>query len=218
MASPPARPTVRRSRGERRATYALKLLAIVVLSALILGAVLDFIGRVSSVAVILVGAVFFTYVIYPPVRRLTTRLPLIWSILVVYAAIVLIAAFGLAFIVPAFYGETQSLVRAMPQIVHNAQAFVTDPKNPLVAHLPASVRDYLAKVPAQLVGLAGGYVSTAAASIVGLALSVAGLLATLVVIPIVSVYLLIEAPDAIRTFAHALPAGARPEAMSLMHD
>jgi predicted PurR-regulated permease PerM len=219
MIPTPERPIIgRRSRGERRVTYALKILLLIALSAVMLSAILDFIGRVKSVAVIVIGAIFFTYVIYPAVRRLNTRLPLLWSILLVYAGIVLIVAFGVSFVVPALYTDSQSLVRATPQIVHNAQAFFSTPANPLIARLPEGVRDYLATVPPQLAKLGQEYAATGAAGVLALLLSVVGLLATVVVIPVISVYLMIEAPDLIRAGLRAVPPRAQPGTLALLRD
>ncbi len=218
MVPPSDRPSGRRSRGERRVTYALKVLALVALAAVMLSAILDFIGRIKSVAVIVIGAVFFTYVIYPAVRRLNARLPLIWSILVAYAAIAALVAFGVAVVVPALYSDSQSLVRAMPQIVHNAQEFFIDSGNPLVARLPEPVRDYLATVPPQLAKLGQEYAASGAAGVISLLLSVVGLLATVVVIPVLSVYLMLEAPDLIRAGLRVVPARAQPGTLAVLRD
>jgi predicted PurR-regulated permease PerM len=218
MLPSPGRPPARRSRGERRVTYALKILLLIALTAVMLSAVLDFIGRIRSVAVVVVGAIFFTYAIYPLVRRLNARFPLLWSILLAYVGIVAIIAFGVAVVVPALYADSQSLVRTSPELVHNAQVFFSNPHNPLIARLPESVRGYLATVPPQLAKLGQDYAAAGAASFFALLLSVVGLLATVVVIPVISVYLMIEAPGLIRAGLQALPARARPEALALMHD
>jgi len=218
MSTAPDRPIARRSRGERRVTYALKILALIVLSAVILSAILDFVGRIFSVAIILVGAVFLTYVIYPAVHRVNTRLPMLWSIVAVYAMFAAIVAFGIAIVVPALYNDTQSLVRSAPALIHAEQRFFTDPNNPIIARLPDAVRTYLAKVPTQLVQFAGGYAGTAASGVLAIVLSVVGLLATLVVIPVLAAYIMIEAPRMIQTLLNAVPERARPEATLLLHD
>lgn len=61
----------KRSLNDRRVTFALKVVALVALVAVILSAILSFIGRIPSVAVIIIGAIFFTYVIYRPCGGLT---------------------------------------------------------------------------------------------------------------------------------------------------
>jgi predicted PurR-regulated permease PerM len=218
MVSSTGRPPGRRSRAERRVTYALKILTLIALGAVMLSAVLDFVGRISSVAVIVIGAVFFSYTIYPAVKRLSGRLPLLWSILFVYAAIVVIVVLGVSFVLPALYDDTQSLVRSMPQFVHNAQTFFADSKNPLLARLPPAVRNYLETVPPQLAKIAQDYAAAGAAGILALLLSAVGLVATVVVIPVISAYLMIEAPDLIRAALRALPPRAQPEAVAILRD
>jgi predicted PurR-regulated permease PerM len=152
------------------------------------------------------------------VRWLNTRLPLLWSITVVYLAIAALAVIGISTIAPALYEQAQTLVKSTPEIARNAQTFLDDPHNPILARLPGSVRDYIATVPAELAVMAEKYAGDAASRFVSLALSVVGIVATVVVIPVLSVYLLFEAPDLNAWFMRVLPARARPKAASIVHD
>ncbi|MGH8164396.1 MAG: hypothetical protein ACREP1_08695, partial [Rhodanobacteraceae bacterium] len=63
---------------DARLNAALKTLAIVILSAIVLVGFLDFLGHVRTVATIVIGAVFLCYIIYPLVRTLNRQLPL-WA-------------------------------------------------------------------------------------------------------------------------------------------
>jgi len=207
-----------RSRGERRVTYALKVVLLVAVAAIMLSWFLDFVGRISSVAIIVIGATFFTYLIYPAVRRLNTRMPMALSILVVYAVIAGVAGLLIATVVPPLYEEAQTLVRTSPTLVHSAQRFLTDPNNPLLARLPASMRAYLASVPPQLARFAQQYAGDAAAQAVTIALSVVGIVATVIIIPVMSVYMMFEAPEIIAALLRVVPASNRPAAIALLHD
>jgi predicted PurR-regulated permease PerM len=168
--------------------------------------------------VILVGAVFFTYAIYPIVRRLNERLPLVWSIVVVYVGIAALAGFAVSFVVPALADDVQSLARATPTLVHNAQSALADPHDPFVRRLPSVARDYLTKVPEQVAALAQRYGTEAASRVVTLLLSMVALIATVVVIPVMSVYLMLEAPNMIATCLRVVPPKWRAETASLLHD
>jgi len=216
MKTPPSAPL--RSRAERRLTYWLKLLLTVVLAALVLSGVLDFLGRIASVTAILIGAVFFTYLIYPLVRRLQSRMPLGAAIAVVYAGIALLVILGAAFVLPALASDAQSLVREYPSIVHNAQTALADPANPVVRRLPPALRDYLGDLPAKLGILAQRYGGEAASRALNILLSTFAVLATLVIIPVISVYLLFEAPDLLRILMDAVPPRARPRTAAVLHD
>lgn len=208
----------RRSLLERRVTLGLKIVLLIAISALVLSGVLDFIGRIRSVAVILIGAVSFTYVIYPFVRRLNARLPLIWSILIVYLALAVIIGFGAAVVLPAIVSDSQSLVKATPGFVQDAQTYLVDPDNPLIARLPQSLRDYIAALPAELVSLAQQYGGQAATRVLSLVLSTVSVLATLIVIPVLSVYLIMEAPTLLDGFMGFVPPRARAKTLAIMKD
>jgi len=208
----------RRSRNDRRVTYALKVLTLIALVAVIIGAVVSFIGRIPSVAVIIVGAIFFTYIIYPAVRWLSARMPLIYAILIVYVGIAGVVALGVSTVAPALINDTQTLIRSTPQIVHSAQTALNDPQNPVLARLPPAIRQYLAALPPELVHRAQGYGGEAATRIVSLLASVAGLLATMIIIPVLSLYLLFEAPGLIRDLMRVIPERLRPKALAFMHD
>jgi predicted PurR-regulated permease PerM len=144
--------------------------------------------------------------------------PLVGSIAIVYFAIAAIGGFGLAVVVPALYDDLQSLGHAMPTFVHNAQVAVSDPHDPFVRRLPPMARDYLAKVPAQLAAGAERYGTEAASSVLTFVLSFVALLATIVVIPVMSVYLMLEAPSLLAATMRIVPPKWRPEAESVLRD
>ena len=200
-----AKPVRRISLVERRVTFALKIILLIAVSAIVLSAIGDFIARIRSVAIILVGAVFFTYLIYPIVRRLHRRLPLIWSILLVYVA-------------PVIAGEVQALVKQYPRIIHDASAQINDPNNPLLVRLPQGMRDYLATIPSELGTLGQNYAGQAASQALGLVLSAVGILATIVVIPVISIYLMVEVPDLKESLVEFIPPGGRPKALAILKD
>ena len=213
-----AKPVRRISLVERRVTFALKIILLIAVSAIVLSAIGDFIARIRSVAIILVGAVFFTYLIYPIVRRLHRRLPLIWSILLVYLGIALIVGFGIAFVAPVIAGEVQALVKQYPRIIHDASAQINDPNNPLLVRLPQGMRDYLATNPSELGTLGQNYAGQAASQALGLVLSAVGILATIVVIPVISIYLMVEVPDLKESLVEFIPPGGRPKALAILKD
>ena len=209
---------VRRSRGERRTTYLLKVLATVALGAVVVAAIFAFFMRVPTVTVVLVGATFFTYAIYPLVRRLNARVPLVLAIVIVYAAIAAVAAIFAFAIVPALASDLQSLGAALPEIVRNAQSFVTNPHNPILRRLPPPIRSYLVGLPPQAAHLAQTYAGDAASRTFAIVLSAVSLVATAVVIPVVSVYLMIEAPDLIDGLVARLPQRLQPKATAIVRD
>ena len=211
-------PPRRRSRNDRRVTYALKVLALVSLVAVMLSAIVEFIARIPSVAVILIGAIFFTYIIYPAVRFLNARMPMIWAVVIVYLTILAVVAIGISTVAPALIDDTQALVKSLPQLVHSTQVSLSDPKNPVIARFPLAVRTYLAGLLPEFVHRAQGYGGEAASRLFSLAASAVGLLATIVIIPVLALYLLMEAPQLLRDSMRVIPAKSQPKALAFLHD
>jgi len=206
------------SRGERRVTYALKILALVGLSAFMLFNVLSFLSRISSVAVIVIGAIFFTYVVYPLVRRLNARLPLGAAIGIVYFGIALVIGIGLAVIVPPLSTDIKDLVANYPTIERNATAWISNPQNPFFRRLPLGAREYITTLPAELTKLAQHYAGEAATKALGIVLSTVAIIATCVVIPVLSAYMMLDAENLKRYAVAAIPVKARPKTLAIVAD
>lgn len=218
MSVVPPRARRPRSRAERRVTYSLKVLLLVVLGAMVLSASLDFLNRIHSFTVILVGAIFFTYVVYPAVRALAKRIPAIAAILLVYAGLAVLASLAFAFLVPALASDAQALVKAYPGIVLRAQATLSDPANPLWARLPSNAREYLNDLPLQIGSLAQQYAGGAAARALAILLSAVSVIATVVVIPVISAYLMLEHEMLLARAMRAIPPSAQPKVGSILRD
>ena len=72
---------------DERVTLALKLLMVLVLAAYLGHYLIDFFARIRGIVYILIGAVFFAYLIYPAVHWLSRWMKRIFAILIVYAGI-----------------------------------------------------------------------------------------------------------------------------------
>lgn len=209
----------RRARSEARVTYWLKVLALISLAVFMLAMVLQFLARIPSVTIIVIGTVFFTYLIYPGVRWIHARGPSLGvSITIVYAVALGILAFALSFVVPPLISEVKQLTVSMPVFVKNAQAFIANPNSPGLRFLPGPFRDYLVSVPLQI----GNYVQTQAAamaaSVLVIVVSAFSLFATIIVIPILSIYLIFEADDLTRAAVGLIPTKGRPETLLVLAD
>ncbi|HKE36252.1 MAG TPA: AI-2E family transporter, partial [Candidatus Baltobacteraceae bacterium] len=173
-------------------TFALKVLMVVVLAIYVGEFVVDALGRIKGVVYVLIGAIFFSYLIFPIVQWLRRRMPLVLAIVVVYIAIVIGILIAGWFIIPRIAEEGQTLAQRYPEIVHRLQDLINNPNDPITSHLPAFVREELARVPSQVVawfkehGVATfGHVLTVLAGV-----AVVG--ATFIVIPLITLYLLLD--------------------------
>jgi predicted PurR-regulated permease PerM len=192
-----------------RLTDTLKILATIILAAVILSGVVAFVQRIPVVATTVVGAIFLVYIIYPAVRRLNASIPLWTSIIVVYTIVLGLFALILTFVVPSLITDVQGLIHDAPILVHRTQNAIEDPSNPLLAKLPLPVRLYLLRTPAQLALLLEQYGAQATTGVFNVVVSAAAVLALFVVIPVVALYMLLDVDNMRRALLASVPASAR---------
>lgn len=209
----------RMRRTEAHVTYWLKVLALIALAVFMLSGAVQFLQRIAPVTIILVGTIFFTYLIYPAVHWLHRRgLSKGGAIAVVYGTALVLFAFAMSFVVPPFLKEVKDLTAAMPGFVKSVSAYIANPDSPGLRFLPVSIRDYLATLPVQL----GDYIQTQAAamatSVLAIVLSAFGIVATLIVIPILSIYLIFEAEGLTAAAVGLMPVKGRPETLRVLAD
>ncbi|MFZ0031210.1 MAG: AI-2E family transporter [Candidatus Cybelea sp.] len=203
---------------EARVTYALKVLLLLVLVFFVGQFVIEILVRIRTVVYILIASVFLAYLIYPAVGRLRRRMPLVLAILLIYAAI-LLGLFTIALvIVPHIMDDVGLLVKHYPELVARFDSLVNNPNDPLIAGLPQWLRDEIAQVPTQIVRwieLRG--VQVFGQIVVVLAGTVA-LVALFIVIPMVTVYLLLDLDNLKSSLAAIVPEDRWRATMSLLSE
>jgi predicted PurR-regulated permease PerM len=213
-------PTPRRpiTRGERRVTYALKILLVVALAIYLGVAIVNFCAAIRATGMLVVGAVFFAYLIFPLVRRLNERVSLMWSIAIVYVMIALFLVIAVLLIVPPLTDESQKLVAQFPAFVTKAQDELANPTNPLLQRVPLSSRDYLASLPAQLGRFIQTYAIDAAQRTFTIVLSAVSVVATLIIVPVLAAYMLIDAGNVRRNILGLFAVKYRARAEAVVDD
>ena len=199
-------------------TFAIKVMTLIVLIVALTWGLLVVIGAIRTVAIILVGAIFLTYLVHPVVMRLRRYMPLGAAIAITYAAIIVLFLVGAAVVIPPLLGDLRQLAASYPDLVARTTVMVTDPHNWVYERLPQAGRDYVATIPAQLGTIVQRYGMGAATQAVGILLSTVSLLATIVVMPIISIYILLEGDAVRRGVVLLVPAGGRPAASALLDD
>lgn len=190
---------------DRRLTAALKVVALVVLLCYALQFALGFLGQIRAVVYIVIGAIFLAYLIHPAVRRLRTRMPLALAIVVVYAAILIaIGAFGW-FVIPRISDDAGAFGRHYPELLDRVNRFLYDPSDPLTSRLPGWMRDEIARIPAAI----ALWVKTRGVESAGhVVLVLAGgfaAVATFVIVPLMTAYLLLDLERLQRALSEIVP-------------
>jgi predicted PurR-regulated permease PerM len=206
---PAARRPRRTSRAERRVTFALKVLATIALAIYLLVGVLNFFAAIRATAILVVGALFLAYLIYPAVRRLNRVMPVVASIIVVYALIALAGAVAGTLIAPQIGSDLQNFGRALPHLMAQFQQELLTPHSWLVEHIPLDDRLYLANLPSQFGALAQQYGADTLQRSVPVLLSAASVIGALVIVPVLAAYMLLDASNVRRQLLGLFPARRR---------
>jgi predicted PurR-regulated permease PerM len=206
------------SRAERRVTLWLKTLGLVAVAIYLLVGFLQFLGNVKATAILFVVALFFAYLIYPLVRRLNERLPLVWSILLVYVFIGLVGAIIIQLLVPALVSDVQGAVKTLPGVIRHYGDVIQDPNNRFVRWLPLDERLYLSSLPGQI----GSFIQTnafdTASKTLTVLLSTVSVLATVIVVPVLAAYMLLDAENIKEGFLGMMPEKVRPKTEAIIAD
>jgi predicted PurR-regulated permease PerM len=219
MTEPEALRRLRRrlpSRNERRVTFALKVLATIALALYLLTGVLNFFGSIRATGLLIVGALFLAYLIYPLVRRLNERVPVIWSIVIVYAFIALIGAFVVTLIAPQITSDLSGFMRTLPSLMTRFQQELITPSNGFVARIPVDDRLYLANLPSQFNALAQQYGAGTIQRTLPVLLSAVSVIAAVVIVPILAAYMLLDASNVRRQLLGLFPVQRHAKVESII--
>jgi predicted PurR-regulated permease PerM len=197
------------SRAERRVTFALKVLALIAVAIYLLVGVLNFFAAIRATGLLIVGALFLAYLVYPLVRRLNVHLPVIASIVIVYAFIALAGALAITLVAPQIGRDLTAFGHALPGLMTQFEQELIAPHNRLLARIPLEDRTYLANLPSQFNALAQQYGLDTLQRSVPVLLSAASVGAALVIVPILAAYMLLDASNVRRQILGLFPLKRR---------
>ncbi|HZT14211.1 MAG TPA: AI-2E family transporter [Candidatus Baltobacteraceae bacterium] len=195
-----------------------KALLSVLLIILISGYVLAFLQRIWTIFLIIVMAIFFAYLIYPVVRWLNRRLPLIVSILIVYAVIAAIVAVGLNYLIPAISNEVTTLSRNWPEIQSKLTASVQNPHSKLFVHLPPALRDQIARLPQAVTTWMQTHGMAAAGNAIMVLIGTVAIIGACIAVPVLAAYLLYDSETIKRFFMGFVPSRRREKTLELLSE
>lgn len=198
--------------------FTWKILLSIVLIFLMFGSVVSFIERIGTIFIIIVGAIFFAYLVYPIVRWLNKRLPLLAAILMVYAAIAAMVVAGLMYLIPAVSAEVTTLARDWPSIQTRIIALLRDPNNKVLAHTPVFVREQLARLPVDIPRWLQTHGTMAMGNAVVVLIGTASFIGACIVIPVLSAYLLYDSETVKRFFMGFIPSRHRESTLELLSE
>ena len=201
-----------------RLNRALKVLAIAALSVLLLITMLAFLHRIIAVVVVLGGAVFFAYLIYPLVRRLSRRLPRWLAILCVYALLAVVVALAMVVLGPNLGAEARAFAREFPQLLQQAQNELLGPQSPYLSAVPLEARETVISAIDEIAATAQRNAGAIASQALTIVLSLASVVTAFIIIPVIAFYLLIDADRLRAGFLRLVPLAHRDATAVILGD
>jgi len=201
-----------------RLTRTLKVLASAALGVALLAVVLAVLHRIMAVVIVVGGALFFAYLIYPLVRRFSRRLPRWLAILCVYAIVAVVLACIVAFVGPKLGSEARSLAQNSPQILQHAQDWILSANYAIVAAIPIEQRESAIKVVDAAVAALQKNAGVIAGQALSIVLSVASVMTAFVIIPVLAFYILMDTQRIRTGLMRLVPEAHRTMALTVLAD
>jgi predicted PurR-regulated permease PerM len=206
------------TRAERRVTYALKVVALIAISIYLLVDVLQFFAAIRVTGLLIVMSLLVAYLVYPLVRRLNARLPVIVSILVVYLLFAAVLAVAILTIAPALVNDTENFIKAVPALAAKFQHELLYPTNWVTKKIPFDERLYVAELPSQFGSLFQKYGATYVSQGLAVVLSSLSLVLSFVIVPVLAAYMLLDASNVRRQILGLFPPRRRPKVDTLIDE
>ncbi len=203
---------------EARVTYWLKVALLVLIASYLIGGILSFLGRIESIAIIAIAAIFFAYVLYPAVRALNRSLPLLGSILIVYALLALIVAALISFVVPTVAHQLSEIVRAYPVMLKNTQYELYNPHSRWLAMVPDWLRYFVANLPVQSAMWLRVHHYDAAIGALSVVTGTLTAVAAVVIVPVLAAYILLDSESLKRYFVALIPKDRREKSLDVLSE
>ena len=207
-------------RTTRRLIRALLIAALALAVGGLLWMLASVFDRVHNTLVVIIFAILFAYVVYPPIKWLAVRrVPVPVAGLIVYALLAVIALGAIAWLAPAVATQAADLTHNFPKIISQVQTQIKDPIDaPLLQRLPEGVRQTIASNAGKAGALAGGAAAGFGTHALGI---LSGTTSALIDVALVLGLTLLVVGDlaSIQTFAARLvPRRYRSETLGFMND
>jgi len=201
---------------DERLTFAIKLLLAIVLALYVLTQILHLLARIGTITFLLIAAIFFAYLIYPVVRWLNRKLPLIVAILLVYATLVLLVVVALIVVVPALTADIAGLIKEYPLLVARVSDYIRHPRDPIVSRMPDWMKHEILIAPERIVAWTRLHGLETISHAMQLLLGTVAAVASVIVVPVLAAYLLMDSENVKRNFIAVIPERRRDATLQIL--
>lgn len=202
-----------------RLTRNLKLVALTLMSLALAALVYLFLGRIKLVVVILIGAIFIAYLIYPAVIWLGhRRFPRWAAISTVYLAFATIIGATLAFAGPIIGEQARNLTQEFPTLVTQTHDAIVNANSNVLDAVPIEAREAVANGLENLVRQAQATAGDIAGQAFKIMASLASFIAASILVPLLAFYILLDLDHLREMIVGLFPLRHRDRAFAVLGD
>jgi predicted PurR-regulated permease PerM len=118
-------------------------------------------SHIHNILTAIGAAILLAYMIFPPVRLLSTRMPRPLAVLVVYVAVLALITFAIVYLAPTVARQALDLSRAFPTTLQSLERQAADPRSSsLLKHLPPEIRTFVLANLARAGAIVGAFAAS----------------------------------------------------------
>jgi predicted PurR-regulated permease PerM len=202
-----------------RLTRNIKILTLIALSLALAAVAGIFIMRVLPVAVVLIGATFFAYLVYPAVNWLQRRGLARWlAITLIYIVLGTLLGGAFTFLWPVLNAEFHTLSHDFPGIITSVRNGIINAHNNILNSVPLEARNSAVNILDQVLRQIQATIGHASGRALEILLSVASIITGLIIVPILAFYILLDSDRLRETAVAFFPARYRTQTLLVLHD
>jgi predicted PurR-regulated permease PerM len=194
------------------------LLIVLIASLLLTLAVLTFLSSLGFAGVIMLAAALVAYLIFPAVHLLKRFIPAILAIAITYLILFAVVAATVFIVIPPLIDQARDLIVSLPGLVQRLATAIANPNNRILSKFPTTVRSYIVGLPDQAAHFLSTYGIVVVQRTFNVLFSTISLMLSLIIVPILAAYLLLDTNEMKRATLGFVPERARPKSLAIVSD
>jgi predicted PurR-regulated permease PerM len=176
-------------------------------------------GRIHNILTTIVAAVLFAYMIYPPVRLLSRRMPRALAVLIVYVVVLGLVGLAVAYLAPTVTRQAIELSQTFPATLQALERQAADPSSSsLLKALPPELRSFVLANLARAGAIAAALGASLGLQALGILRGTVTFVVDLLLVLTLTFFFVTDV-ERIRTgFMRLVPKNARQETASFIDD
>jgi predicted PurR-regulated permease PerM len=197
---------------------ALLVLLIIALSVVLAIGTVRLLGDTSAACVVILAAIVVAYILLPAVKLLERYMPMAAALGLTFLGFFALIAIAIWVLIPPLFAQAQQLATSLPNLVAQMQSELSNRDSRLLSSFPPNVQSWLQTLPGQFGLLISKYAFTIAQRTFTILTSAVSVFLSVIIVPILTIYLFVDHVEMKRAVLGFVPAGWRPHAVAILSD